>query len=494
MAVITLASLVLVGCGSTGSKTEEPVTNRNTSTGDLNNWINGDLTRYLEKNLGDVPKFKNEPILLVSMKNEQISSDINGLTADIRSQLMDNLLANQNVRLVRRQMDYQNQHHRSLTNVSCDKDTDIRYFIGLEVDKSAISGEYTIRLRAMEADNPDQWVQGISTKWTGALDVRQESALAKEEKDPYLQGLRGRPFGPGESDLLAQYLSHNLSCLLATANLSEIRLYTQPVESVSSDIQTAVNLVDNYLSRFQEVTQTSKIEDATAVMKYEFLTIDMRNNLSLLNLSINYKESGERAKGVDTQAYIKLPTSGSGRNRADRVSENTVTPPKAELIKLFNFVLPKRASACDANNPWRNGETLSTSEILGSDDCFAVEYNATGRNNYLVYENTQGQFYILNGQCVDQDTRRSTTRFPSINGDPSAIYLDNSTGFETFYLLSFKNRAKRSKLLTYLDDLPTLCGNRGRSVRSSDFKGAIKDYLKDNLGDMDWRKIAIDHR
>jgi hypothetical protein len=492
--IITIASLILTGCKSTPDKPLDDIsTNRTSASGDLNKWINGELTKYLDKNLGDVPKFKNEPILLVSMKNEQISSNINGLTSDIRSQLMDNLLVNQNITLVRRQLDYQNQHHRSLTNVSCDTETNIRYFIGLEVDKSAVSGNYTIRLRAMEADNPDQWVQGISSKWTGQLDARQESALAKEEKDPYLQGLRSRPFGSGESDLLAQYLSHNLSCLLASANLPEIKLYTKPVEKINSDITTAVRLVDNYLSRFQEVSQTNNIETANAVMKYEFLNIDSRKNLSLLNLSINFIDNGERAQGIDTQAYIKLPKSNSRTSDRNNSGQEEQAP-KANLISAFNFILPKRASSCDANNPWQNGESLSKAEILSQDDCFAVEYSSKGRNNYLVYENTNGQFYVMNDQCISKDNRRGSTRYPSMKGDPSAIYLDDSRGFENFYLLSFNSSPRKSGLANYLNDLPSLCGNNGRSMRKSQFLKAIKDYMRTHLGQLDWQKISIDHR
>ncbi|MBE1299691.1 MAG: hypothetical protein GJ680_07275 [Alteromonadaceae bacterium] len=490
-----LASLMVFGCGSTpsASNTSRESNNRVTpASGELYQWINNELTDYLAKNIGEVPKFKNEPILIVSMKNEQISPDINGLVADIRSQLMDNLLANRNVKLVRRQLDYRNTHHRSLTRLSCDTETDIRYYIGLEVDKSSVTGDYTIRIRAMEAENPDQWVQGISTKWSGALTAGQERALNDEEKDPYLQGLRSRPFSSGESDLLAQYVSHNLSCLLASGTYPELKLFTKPIEDVNSDVKTVVNLVDNYLSRFQEVELSDKLDTANAVMAYEFFNIDRRAKLSMMNVSIKFKESGERAKGIDTQAYIGMPIRNNGK--PTRTTTQASSARKADLIENFEFRLPKRSSYCDRRDPWALGETSSKTPILNENDCFAIEYSTKGREEYLIYENTHGQFYSIDGSCLSIEHSRRIKRVPSINGNPPVISLDNSRGFERFHLLSFKHAMKRSDLQNIVERLPTLCRSGGQGTTSRAFSNAIKDYHRNNLGQLDYETIAIDHR
>jgi len=479
----------VVGCTPTPI-TESSRIQQNFSTGDLNKWINGELTDYLAENLGNTPKFRNEPTLIVSMKNEQISSDINGLTADIRSQLMDNLLTQQNVRMVRRQSDYQNLHHRSLSNVSCDKDAKIRYYLGFEIDKSTVSGDYTIRVRVMESDKPDQWVSGISTKWSGKLNKNQVAALSTNEKDPYLQGLRDRPFGEGESDLLAQYLAHNMSCLLAEQNISEIKLFTAPVGASNLELRTAINMVDNYLSRFQEVRQSEKAETSNAILKYEFFEIDRKTNLSMLNVSINFKSSGERVQGVDTQAYITLKSKQSHRPQTPRDRRQS----SVNLISDFSFVVPSRMSDCDQNNPWYNGEKALSSANLRHGDCFALEYRSSGGANHIVYENTQGELSLMDKKCLSQDYSRGATRIPAIQGEPSAIYLDNSRGNESFYLLSFKSQPNSSRLLDQIEQLPSICGGNGRSIDRRRLLELVNEYSNENPGDLDWKKIVINHR
>jgi hypothetical protein len=482
-----LCSFLLLGCESTGNNSpavaEQPP---------LNVWINQELTDYLTQTLGSTPKFKDQPMLIVSMKQEQISADINNLTADIRSQLMDNLLASNDITLVRRQLDYQNTPQRSLTQLSCDKDQNIKYFLGVEVDKSSVSGKYSIRVRATDASNPDEWVRGISKKWTGLLSASQISALKQEVKDPYLQGLRSRPFGNGESDLLAQYLSYNMSCLLADALAGDIVLYTKPIENVDPNIATAVNLVDNYLSRFNEVSQTTKIENANAIMSYEFLSIDKRKNLSLLNLAINFVESGDRVPGVDTQAYVNI------QPRRASVSSNSgnssVVAPRASFIQDFSFVLPRRSSYCEQDDPWLRGEVKSTREILKEGDCFSIVFESKADINYVVYENTSGQIYLLDDSCMKQGESRTQTRIPAKDSNPPAFYLDNSVGFENFYLVSTKNSNRNSELNRTLSNLPTLCNERGQSIDNDELTSLLDNAAKLNLGSVDWKKIYVDHR
>jgi PBP1b-binding outer membrane lipoprotein LpoB len=83
--LILAFALLLSGCSSTtGQGSNQAQANEASEASELPYSLENTLMPYLTKTLAQNPKFKSEPVLIVAMSNEQISTDIDDLTADIR--------------------------------------------------------------------------------------------------------------------------------------------------------------------------------------------------------------------------------------------------------------------------------------------------------------------------------------------------------------------------------------------------------------------------
>ena len=71
-----LAALLLSGCASTGGSP----THGEAPDAGLYAWVDDELAPYLVDQLSRHPRFKNEPVVLVSMSGADMSPDIDALT------------------------------------------------------------------------------------------------------------------------------------------------------------------------------------------------------------------------------------------------------------------------------------------------------------------------------------------------------------------------------------------------------------------------------
>lgn len=473
-------TLILAGCNTTSKPQNHylPIhqgqQQEQQGQGSLQHWIGNELLPYLTKTLAQHPKFIAEPVLLVAMHNEQISSQIDNLTADIRELLMDGLIDYPNIHVVRRQLDHQNRHQRSLTNVSCDIDADVRYFIGLEINRSAVTGAYTFRVRATAADNPDAWVTGFNQTWHGHLTPQQQRAATSTRRDSFLKGLRTMPFQHNESDRLAQYLAHNLSCILAQSGDTQHTIFVD-TSAFSGQYAALVNMTANYISRFKEIRLTADPRNANAKLVFDLFTIDPQSNLKMLNVSVAYN-NGNKAQGADTQVYLNFSPQMA-----------------AATIKRWEFVVPLSQTQCIESDPWHHGEQHTTTLSLGDSGCFALQYHTSGKYQQIIYRTPDGRYALLDAGCVTATVGQSITRLPAKGSSNNAIYLTGLNGSERFYLLSTAQPLRQSPLAEWVATLPPLCqGTSARSGSAIAFEQMLLAYRR-NHQDLDWQVLTLDH-
>jgi len=110
--VILSFALVITGCASS-----------------LQQWTEYELSPYLEKELSQHPKFKNQAIVLVDMNGEQVEAQIDTLTTQIRDQIFNRLLQSQGTNLTWQSSSI--QHHTRIQDVQCHNQQVNRYYIGL---------------------------------------------------------------------------------------------------------------------------------------------------------------------------------------------------------------------------------------------------------------------------------------------------------------------------------------------------------------------------
>ena len=178
-----------------------------TTPSDLNLWVDNQLIPYVVKHVSRHPKFKGQPVALVSLKGNHVTAEVNGLAHDIRNRMTQALLQTPGVRLVWRPTLILGSHDRGQEYVSCDELRGVRYYIGLDVGLSPKDGAVEVTLRTLDLTE-NTWVSGFYLSWRGKASSSQHYALSRRYKDESLRGLRLLPFTSSQPDLLASFLAH----------------------------------------------------------------------------------------------------------------------------------------------------------------------------------------------------------------------------------------------------------------------------------------------
>ena len=470
--LIIITTLILAGCSSTSSQYSKTTSHSNNN--ELVTWIDHQLIPYMSKTLSTHPKFSGAPILMVGLEGGQINNQINNLTRDIREHISNRLVGYPNIHIVRRQIDYQKNHHRSMTNASCDNDINAQYIIGLDLKQSSITDGYTLQIKAASTDNPDHWVTGFSQTWHGNLTAKQHRAAKIIAPDSYLKGLRELPFAADEKDLLAQYMAHNLSCVLTQSGHASAKIFIDN-NQLTAEYRDILKMTGNMLSRFNDIKLTLNSTEADAELEFDIIKLNNQSNLKQFNVEVVYP-NGQRAGGTASQVYIQFEPQVVRAN-----------------INQWQFVIPNNINNCHKDNPWQSGEFYSKAHRLTTASCFALEYDTTGSHNYIVYLSPDGFYAKVSNQCLTSSINQNKTRLPAKVGEFNAIYLEKYKGAEQFYLISASKPLPQSKLKTWLDQLPDFCDeDKVKPTNALSLSHMLATAAK-KLPSLDWRVITLNH-
>jgi len=189
--------------------------------------------------------------------------------------------------------------------VQCNRTKKEDYYIGIDAFISSINGKLNVKIRALDIVEK-KWITGFGIAWQGNPSSMQKKALHKTSPDEYLLGLRPLPFNERQADLLAAYLSRNLSCLFYNMELDEVIVYVKKENPGKIKyFNSAFNLVSNYLARYKEVTVTDDPAKANIVV---FVKVhEIHKELFQVWVSARYKQDKKYVPGRETEAYVSLP-------------------------------------------------------------------------------------------------------------------------------------------------------------------------------------------
>jgi len=270
----------------------------------LEDWMDYVAVPYLIKELAESPRFKGEPFLLVDMDRDNVQAQIDGLTLHIREEMIDALLTKPGVGLVWRPSTKPWEHHTSLTQVECTQAIKEKYYVGIDASISSINGELNVKIRALDIAEK-RWVTGFGISWQGRPTSMHKNALQIKNPDNYLLGLRPLPFGKRQADLLAAYLSRNLSCLFTDMELDEAVVYVKNKNPEKIRyFENTFDLVKNYLARYREVMVTDDPSEANIIVSAR--AHEIHSGLYQVWMSAQYKKNGKYLPGRETEAYVSL--------------------------------------------------------------------------------------------------------------------------------------------------------------------------------------------
>ena len=359
-----LGLLLLAGCSQHSLR---PDHDRPSS---LQGWVDTELAPYVSQQFGQHPRFKGEPVIVVRLSGDDIQPDIDGLTRNIRDQLMDGLLKTPGVHVPWQPQQQQAQHHRRLDQVQCGRRRDASYFIGIEITRTA-TAQYRVSVRVLDV-KAGAWVSGFSHHWSGHLTASELRALQVRRTDESLRGLRVLPFSAGQPDLAATYLANNLSCLLRQQDVEDLKIKVEPLASEQSQLRTLLGLVGNNLSRYREVQVTDVGRQANFVLRGE--THMIQPGLYQVWVVLHPRDSGDHLAGMDTATYIRLPSAGSRSGKHSGAQENSRMTPTITRMELVRHV--NRNDYRDSCGDKQHGCPVLEVDVEQADQVFVIAHGS----------------------------------------------------------------------------------------------------------------------
>jgi hypothetical protein len=271
----------------------------------LDEWIYHVATPYLQKELSENPRFAGEPFLLVSMQRENVDPMISDLTLELREKLIDGLLAKPGIGLVWRPSEKMWKHHTSLSQMECNPIVKEKYYIGIDASLSTVSNKLDVKIRALDISEK-KWVTGFGISWQGVPSSLQKKSVQQKKPDNYLLGLRPLPFNAEQADLLASYLSKNLSCLFVNMELDEAIVHIEKENpNKIKYFENAFGLVSSYLAKYRGVTVANDASRANIVAHIK--VHEIHNGFYQVWLNAIDLKKNKYVPGRETEAYVSLP-------------------------------------------------------------------------------------------------------------------------------------------------------------------------------------------
>jgi len=325
---VFISCLVVSGCATVPKPSNSHVEKQMS----LEEWVDYVAVPYLIKELGDNPLFKGEPFLLVGMDRDNVEAKIDALTSQLREEMIDGLLTKPGIGLVWRPSTKPWEHHTSLKEVACNESMKEKYYVGIDSSISSVNGKLNVKIRALDIAEK-RWVTGFGISWQGKPSAMHKKALEERRPDEYLLGLRPLPFNERQADLLAAYLSRNLSCLFKSMERDEAIVYVKKENPGNIRyFENAFGLVANYLARYREVMVTD--DPAKANITILAKVHPVHSQLFQVWVSAKYKKDQKYVPGRETEAYVSLPAQAMGITEPKKVKK------KAEAGKVIEVPVP----------------------------------------------------------------------------------------------------------------------------------------------------------
>ncbi len=431
---VILGALLLAGCA------QHPTPDTQGNDSSLQRWLDAELAPYLAEQLSEHPRFRGESVILVRLDGPDIQPDIDGLTRNLRDQLMDSLLTDAVVRLPWQPQQPQAQHHRRLDQVQCGRIRDASYYIGIEVTHSA-TAQYRVSVRALDI-RAGEWVSGFGKHWSGSLTSGELHALQERRSDESLRGLRVLPFSSGHSDLAATYLANNLSCLLRQQDEEDLVIYVESLKSDQTRLRTLLSLIGNNLSRYREVRVTDTRKESNFLLRGE--AYEIQPGLYQVWVALHPKNSGEHLRGMDTATYVRIQRADGGpetRQRAKAVRSGKPVIAGMELVHRHGI-------SGDSNS--------CTGQVV--DGCLMLELTVERADRVFVFAHgtRDGISRLSSGACGNNSEPAVDIPAKQRYQFPAARF--SSPDWPTVYAIAVSGQELARQFEDLLQALPDACG------------------------------------
>jgi hypothetical protein len=450
----------------------------------LDAWVERELIPGVRKQLTEHPRFKGETVMFVVFEDNAPAPVSNELALSLRDRLLDAALHTPGVVLGWQQGQGATPGLPQATD--CARDN-VHYYIGIETSKR-LDGTYRVNVRALDLEDRS-WVTGFGEKWGGKLTPVQRQAERNMQSDTTFLGARDVPFSAEQSDLLARYLAHEMTCELSRATSGNYVVAKTHAETSPDTLQGTAELVSNNLANHVTLEFTAKDVQSNATLSGKAHRID--GSLYQYWLTITPKDPNGELAPLSASAYVSLP---------DTVSP--VIDPVPEVTAAISMPAGHRETLLGPLSVRKAQDTRRCRDC----SILATDANADAIVFLLQHQPNYGLVRLADNAC-----RRRTAAHVVTTGSPLEVPIPYvpigssdtretkqwllSPAAETYYAVAVADTRAARRLANHLDKLPLRCADGIRLGLKNQSLQRWLDHFATlaarNAGQFDWRAIEV---
>lgn len=460
----------------------------------LDPWFERTLVPYVQQQLTTHPRFRNETVMFVILRDNKPTPVTNALALSLRDRLLEAAVDTSGITIGWQQGRATALAGETLPDCALHG---VHYFIGIELQQT-IEGRYEVDVRALDLEDRT-WVAGFGKRWLGQLGTSQRQALRQQRIDQTFLGNREVPFTLQQTDLLAAQLARQLSCDLRQQLGGEYVVTTRNEERDSS-LTNTVELISNNLAAHQALTLAAEPQLSNAVMEGKAHQID--GALYQYWLTITPQADTDALTALSASAYIVLP------DKPVQIVERPTVP------RAPGGSVEKRPRLASIPNSSGNGflAPLDIGSAQASDHCewpcsvLRTRANSDSIVVFLEHQANHGLVRLSDSACRHRTAVRivkegGTLRFPIAR--PRSPNLEASETLEwqldpahdTFYAVVVADAELARELANLVDRLPQRCSAALRpGLQDAELQQWLDDFARfaaNAKERFDWRALQV---
>jgi len=474
---------------------------------DLDRWMNQDLIPYVRQQLVKHPRFRNETVMFVVLRDNAPASASNALALSMRDRLLAAAVATPGVAVGWQQGRSGNALESQPQDCAHD---DVHYYIGIELTQK-LDSSYAVDVRALDLEDRN-WVTGFGKSWQGRLSTTQRQAMRQSRIDHTFIGARDVPFTLAQTDLLAAHLAHKLTCTMQKRVTDEYVVATEKSEPLARGLQGTVELISNNLASRQALTLSTDPSRTNAVLSGKAHRID--GVLFQYWLTVTPKSETDDVAALSASAYIVLPDALPLETPAEQPAvTNVATRPvsisipnagKDSLISALRIEAPTSFADCTGGGVAIREATY----MAGTRPCSLLQAEARVDSIvfFLAHQNNHGLVRLADSECRNRTAARiarggESLSFPIARTTTAKRNWSETYDWllqpdlDTYYAVVVTDASVARRIANHMDTLPLRCsaairpGLQGEKLR--DWLGDFAMLTAHSSAFIDWRAIQV---
>jgi hypothetical protein len=457
----------------------------------LDRWLDADLIPYVRQQLLSHPRFKNETVMFVIMRDNAPASNSNALALSLRDRLLASAVDTAGVS-IGWQQGRKGAQLASRSN-DCSRDA-VHYYIGLELTQG-LDSRYSVSVRALDLEDLN-WVTGFGKRWQGRLSTIQRQAMRQRRVDETFLGARDVPFTLEQTDLLAAYLAHELSCTLRKQVANDYVVVANVSDPAQSGLAGTIELIGNNLANEDALALTADASKTNAVMTGKAHRID--GVLFQYWLTVTPLDNVDDLAALSASAYIVLPN-------VDQIKPKTVARVATNPVRPTSVSIPN-AGKDALIDPLRITASTSSSDCRGPCSLLSTRARVNSVVFFLQHQANHGLVRLSGNECRARTAAKiarggEALSFPiakttTASRNWSEIYdWQLKPELDTYYAVVVTDAQVARQVANLFDSLPLRCSSSMRPGLDND---ALREWLSEFAvlaarasQHMDWRAISI---